>query len=774
MATKMVRGGNFSLHLGALGVGVVGSNGRQGVIRTSSRRGSSSLRALSGAGGGADDDDDGGEGPRMQVAQSMEPRPFETSFDVADGDFFEPPLLPVADPVVVVEPPAEKRCQAPPNSGTVMGAVALITGSTVGAGILALPQTIAPAGIGPSSAVLVACWTLLVCEALLLAEVNVAVMRERDEYRLVHGRGHSPVTISLSEMAGRTLGPTGAKCTTATYLFLSTTLLVAYIAKGGVIVSTAAAAAIATTGSGAGAGASLEGAVGVDPALAALGFAFGMGGLLSVGGVKLADKMNQVLTLTLLGLFGLIVLGGAVRVDWTTADWGGDWSAAPATVPVVFLALVYHDLVPVICSYLAGDMDKIRRAIVLGSTAPLVMFLSWDAVALGLGGGGGMGGGIGGGDPLSALMQGGDGLVAAIIAGFSLCAISTSFIGTSIGLSEFAQPRLEKWAADARLSSRAVLWRRNLTWPWPWQSPPWPHRATTTATAGGAGSISSSSDVFVSQSASSSSSTTNIPKKRGGGGGGSSRVKKLLSRVSTYTMILVLPTAVAATNPDVFLPATSFAGAYGMTTMFGILPPVMALSMRAQMAEREARSRARYAAGAAGTEAKEAKEEHGVMDGADERWYDVLLSRLGLGKKDIIGDIGDLKLGWLSVPTPRMMSTGVPGGPPALAALSFSAFAITLGQLRNDLNKGFGSGGGGQGVGSAADAGGMDAATAISTIGGGAGVESFDEMGVAAASSLGDSMLASIGAPDEAISATAAAAAAVGYDAWDAVARLFH
>jgi amino acid permease len=72
-----------------------------------------------------------------------------------------------------------------------------------------------------------------VCEALLLAEVNVAIMRERDEYRLVHGRGHSPVTISLSEMAGRTLGPVGAKCTTVTYLFLSTTLLVAYIAKSG-------------------------------------------------------------------------------------------------------------------------------------------------------------------------------------------------------------------------------------------------------------------------------------------------------------------------------------------------------------------------------------------------------------------------------------------------------------------------------------------------------------------------------------------------------------
>ena len=63
-------------------------------------------------------------------------------------------------------------------------------------------------------------------EALLLAEVNVAIMRERDEYRLVHGRGHSPVTISLSDMAGRTLGPAGAKCTAVTYLLLSFTLLV--------------------------------------------------------------------------------------------------------------------------------------------------------------------------------------------------------------------------------------------------------------------------------------------------------------------------------------------------------------------------------------------------------------------------------------------------------------------------------------------------------------------------------------------------------------------
>jgi hypothetical protein len=63
-----------------------------------------------------------------------------------------------------------------------------------------------------------------------------------------------------------------------------------------------------------------------------------------------------------------------------------------------------YNLVPVICSYLAGDVKKIQKAIILGSSAPLLMFLSWDAVALGLagagGGGGGAGGGGFGGDPL--------------------------------------------------------------------------------------------------------------------------------------------------------------------------------------------------------------------------------------------------------------------------------------------------------------------------------------------------------------------------------------
>lgn len=50
----------------------------------------------------------------------------------------------------------------------------------------------------------------------------------------------------------------------------------------------------------------------------------------------------------------------------------------------IFPRVQYHDLVPFLCQYLDGDKSKIRSALVIGSLVPLAMFLSWEAVALGL------------------------------------------------------------------------------------------------------------------------------------------------------------------------------------------------------------------------------------------------------------------------------------------------------------------------------------------------------------------------------------------------------
>lgn len=112
-------------------------------------------------------------------------------------------------------------------------------------------------------------------EALLLAEVNVALMNRRHKEEKLHSE-----VLSLRTMAVQTMGPVGGIFTTVTYLLLSYTLLIAYIAKSGEVLSLMLNLPIATAG-----------------AIFTLGF----GSLLCFGGTKTTNSVNQVLTIMLIG-----------------------------------------------------------------------------------------------------------------------------------------------------------------------------------------------------------------------------------------------------------------------------------------------------------------------------------------------------------------------------------------------------------------------------------------------------------------------------------------
>ena len=60
--------------------------------------------------------------------------------------------------------------------GSVAGSIALVAGTTVGAGILALPAVTQDAGYLPSSAVILGCWAFSCVTGLLLAETNIRLM----------------------------------------------------------------------------------------------------------------------------------------------------------------------------------------------------------------------------------------------------------------------------------------------------------------------------------------------------------------------------------------------------------------------------------------------------------------------------------------------------------------------------------------------------------------------------------------------------------------------
>ena len=58
------------------------------------------------------------------------------------------------------------------KEGSLGAAVALVTGTTVGAGILALPAVSLASGALPSTVALVGCWAYMTSTGLLIAEVN--------------------------------------------------------------------------------------------------------------------------------------------------------------------------------------------------------------------------------------------------------------------------------------------------------------------------------------------------------------------------------------------------------------------------------------------------------------------------------------------------------------------------------------------------------------------------------------------------------------------------
>ncbi|QYX31351.1 amino acid permease [Sphaerospermopsis torques-reginae] len=302
--------------------------------------------------------------------------------------------------------------------GSVLGSTALIAGTTVGAGILALPAVTLPSGILPSTIVIIVVWLYTLFSGLLIAEVTLNVMG-----------AEGMNSIGFLATVEKTLGKTGARIAGGAYLFKHYALLVAYISKGGdILLST------------------LTKIVGLENTLptwiGTTTFTLLFGGILYLGKERFIQKLNSAFVAILITSFlGLLLLGsGQVKSSQFLFQ---NWQAVGGAVSVICVALFYHNVVPVVVTQLEGDIAKIRKSIIIGSGIPLIMFLAWNAVILGS---------ISPDilqnnsqscsvfDPLQILRSGGAGeVLGLVLTVFSELAIITSFIGFVYGLVDFFQ-----------------------------------------------------------------------------------------------------------------------------------------------------------------------------------------------------------------------------------------------------------------------------------------------------------------------------------------------
>ena len=263
------------------------------------------------------------------------------------------PRLSLSPPPAPVKSAAASELASRVATTSVVGATALVAGTTVGAGILALPAKTIEAGFGPASLALLGSWAYMAVSALLIAEVNVNTLCALEKS-----------SVSMSSMAGETVGEAGSVLASLAYAFIHYALLIAYMLEGGKLL------------------AELVPVLGAVPFVSpTLVFAALGGGLLLVSTEGATEKANNALFAGVIATLSASPRSASQISPEYLAH--AEPAAALPALPVMVLSFTFHNVVPTIAYQLGCDLAKIRTAILAGSAIPLAMFVAGNGVVLG-------------------------------------------------------------------------------------------------------------------------------------------------------------------------------------------------------------------------------------------------------------------------------------------------------------------------------------------------------------------------------------------------------
>lgn len=290
-----------------------------------------------------------------------------------------------------------------------IGGILLVAGTTIGAGMLALPAVTGMAGFYPSLTLFIFYWAFFVFTALLMLEVTLWM---EDNTNLI-------------TMAHRTLGRWGEALSWIVYLFLLYSLTTAYLSGSSQIFLEFIRA---TTGYEA------PYYLGPLPLLLIFGFFVYRGALF-------VDMANRWLMVGLSLTFVIAIISLIPHVDSTLLGHR-EWQFLLISNSVIVTSYGFHIIIPSLATYMHRDVKKLRTAILIGSSIPLFVYLLWEWVALGIipveGENGIIAGyhnDINGAHLLTALI--GNSWLSMVLRGFAFFAIMTSFLGVSLSLRDF-------------------------------------------------------------------------------------------------------------------------------------------------------------------------------------------------------------------------------------------------------------------------------------------------------------------------------------------------
>ena len=234
----------------------------------------------------------------------------------------------------------------------IFGSILMLIGITIGAGILALPLISAKSGFIISSIGLIGIWILMLYTGLLVLEVNLAFPIYRNNF---------------SSMSKMTLGRCGYIVTWISCIALLYALGAAYIAGNSSLLS---------------AGFKLFFHLNVPRQLNALLFTIVFGGVV-FWSTQIVDHLNRyLLTLKAISLItAIILLMPHVNIHLLYSQPYHTQSLL-GSIPVFLCAFGYHTIIPSLSNYLGRYPKKLKKVIVIGASVPLLFYLLWMFVIL--------------------------------------------------------------------------------------------------------------------------------------------------------------------------------------------------------------------------------------------------------------------------------------------------------------------------------------------------------------------------------------------------------
>ncbi len=230
-----------------------------------------------------------------------------------------------------------------------LGCTMIVTGTEIGAGILALPIITAKLGFLISGVIMVIAWLIMTYTALLIADISLSM----------------PKSSSFASIAKRTLGMPGAIIAWISFVLLMYCISVAYISGA----SSAFHSLIQS----------------ISQNAWSLIFVVVFGLIVTIG-VSAVDFINRILLSAKL-IFLVIVCFlflKLVSITNLTASPIALGSSLMIAVPVIITSFTSHIIVPSLTEYLNKDAKALFRVIFFGSLIPLILYFLWLISVLGV------------------------------------------------------------------------------------------------------------------------------------------------------------------------------------------------------------------------------------------------------------------------------------------------------------------------------------------------------------------------------------------------------